>query len=203
MVKVRLVVEGGGDHNKDLNIACRRGFSKLIKSLRTTRMPRIEAAGSRQAAFKRFNALVDQISAGEHAILLVDSEDPVADHDKPGDHLNQRDGWNPPPDAGKDDVFLMTTCMETWIIADRDALQKYYGSDLKASKLPRRADLESIPRQDVLKSLVNATTKSKKQYAKGSISFEILAHVDGSRLNGKNLPGFHRFRRRMAELLDA
>jgi len=53
--------------------------------------------------------------------MLVVSEDPIADEEEPWQHLRQSpdDNWDPPTGATDNQVLLMTTCMETWIVADR------------------------------------------------------------------------------------
>ncbi len=202
MVRVVLIVEGGGDHDKDLKIACRRGFNRLLKSCNLPRMPRIQAGGSRKTAFDRFRSELQNRTQREYPVLLVDSEEQVDNHEKPWDHLEKRDAWRRPEEASDTDVFLMTTCMETWIVADRDCLRDYYPSGLIESRLPRRSDLEAVDRHTIQSSLEKATEKTNKPYRKGEVSFDILALVNGERLQTQNLPGFHRFRRELTRLLN-
>jgi hypothetical protein len=75
-------------------------------------MPRIIACGGRDDAFDRFRHAPEE----QHAILLVDSEGPVAT--KPWVHLKARDGWDPGA-ATDDQAQLMVACMERglWRIA--------------------------------------------------------------------------------------
>lgn len=103
MNEVKLLVEGGGD-NAELKSKCRQGFGKfLVKAGMKGKMPRIVPCGSRNAAFERFRK---ELSKGNNAVLLVDSERPVdnaCQSGKPGNwrpwvHLKQDsgDGWNKP-----------------------------------------------------------------------------------------------------------
>jgi hypothetical protein len=63
-------------------------------------------------------------------MLLVDSEGPLAG--SPCAHLQARDGWDL-TDASDGVVHLMVEAMETWIIADPDALAAYYGQRFSVS----------------------------------------------------------------------
>src|SRR5580658_3722390 len=96
MVGMRLYVEGGGD-TKLLRTACREGFSIFLgRAGLRGHMPRIVACGGRRQADDDYCTALKQ---GAHAaMLLVDSEDPVATN-APWVHLSQRAGdeWDYPP----------------------------------------------------------------------------------------------------------
>lgn len=94
----------------------------------------------------------------------------------------------------------MTTCMETWIVADRLTLRRHYGSGLQESALPPVVDLEQRARDEVQEKLVRATRDSSNAYAKGKRSFEILGKLAPSALE-KYLPSFVRARRILEEKL--
>ena len=76
-------------------------------------------SGGRRSAYEDFESHVATAGSGDFVGLLVDSEDTVADIEKPWVHLRQRDKWAKPDGATDDQVLFMTTCMETWIAADR------------------------------------------------------------------------------------
>ncbi len=133
-----IYVEGGGPSDAD-QAPCRRGFHALLEKCGyDPRSFQIIACGSRDETAKDFRKAHDEAikqfraSGGKGLLafvaMLVDSEDPVADITKPCAHLNARtvDKCNCPSDASDQQVFLMTTCMETWIVADRANLQKHY-----------------------------------------------------------------------------
>lgn len=79
-------------------------------------------------------------------------------------------------------MLFMTTCMETWIVADRDALAKHYGSKLQESALPPLVDLESRSRHDVQNDLFHATRDCSNAYKKGKRSFAVLEKLSPSEL---------------------
>ncbi len=144
-------------------------------------MPRIIASGSRRSAYEDFCTALRQ--AGDVCpFLLVDSEDAVADTDGPWDHLRKRPGdrWLRPEGASDEQCHLMVQIMESWFLADKATLAKYFGKGFKIGALPKREDIERIPKADVLRGLHNATrqTETKGSYSKGSHSFEILALID-------------------------
>ena len=128
---VKLYVEGGGD-SAALKTACREGFARFLeKAGLSGHMPRIVACGGRQDAFDSF---CTALKNGEPALLLVDSEAPVAFAAQLGDatvkdvrsqwlpwlHLLHRpgDGWEKPAGAQDMQCHLMVQCMESWLLAD-------------------------------------------------------------------------------------
>ena len=92
----------------------------------------------------------------------------------------------------------MTTCMETWIVADQTTLAKHYGADLQKSALPKLNNLENRPRDAIQNALTRATRKCRNAYTKGKRSFEVLGKLDPATLS-THLPSFVRVRR----ILDA
>lgn len=132
--------------------------------------------------------------------MLVDSEEPLANAESSWDHLKNRDNWDRPAAATDDQVLFMTTCMETWIIADRDVLKQHYGNKLQDSALPPLVNLEIRGRQDVQDKLCHATRDCSNAYAKGKRSFELLAKLTPSTLK-QHLPSFVRTLRILNEKL--
>ncbi len=130
--------------------------------------------------------------------MLVDSEEPVADAEKPWAHLKKRDGWDRPDGATDAQALLMTTCMETWIATDRAALRDHYGAKLQESALPNLTAIESRDSHEIHDALAHATRDCKNRYQKGKRSFEALKAVRPEELR-KHLPSFQRFER----VLDA
>lgn len=203
MTDAKIYVEGGGS-SKELQSRCREGFRKLldVSSKFSGRLPRIIACGSRNSAYSDFSTEF-LLKKTAYVALLVDSEDAVADTNKPWEHLKKRDGWSCPVGATDDHVFLMTTCMETWIIADRAGLQKFFERHrpclLKAG-LPATENLEAKSRHSVQESLVTATKNCTSPYAKTARSFEALANVNPEVLR-LLLPAFARMERLLDEKL--
>lgn len=103
-----------------------------------------------------------------------------------------------PSGATNEQALFMTTCMETWIVADRATLAEHYGTDLQESALPALHNLEGRARDAVQDALSHATSKCRNAYMKGKRSFEVLGKLDPAVL-AKHLPSFVRVRR----ILDA
>ena len=195
-----IFVEGGGDTSKG-RIECRRGFRTLLdKSGFTGRMPQIRARGSRDSTYDSFVTAHQEASVSDYTALLIDSEDPVANIDETWRHLNQRDGWQTPPGAQDDQVLLMVTCMETWIVADRQTLNQHFGNPLQTSALPPLDNLERRSRQDVQDRLERATRNCPDPYTKGPKSFEVLGKLNPDVLE-QRLPSFRRARRILSDKL--
>jgi len=154
-------------------------------------MPRLVACGARNVAFNDFCTAHQGSEADFVALLLVDSEDPVADGERPWDHLRACDGWHRPEGAQDDQALLMITCMESWIACDRGTLQERFGAALQLTALPALNGIEGRPRQDVLLALQQATRNCQVSYTKGKVSFEILGTLSPDVLR-QNLPAFAR-----------
>lgn len=85
----------------------------------------------------------------------------------------------------------MTTCMETWIAADRETLKTHYGNKLQESALPALENLENQSRHDIQEKIIHATSNCSNAYKKGKYSFEILGNLSPEELK-KHLPSFVR-----------
>ena len=188
-----MYAEGGG--NKATDSDCRRAFHVLLTTAGFTgRLPTVFPCGPRNEAFDDFKTALRD-GSGNYPMLLVDSEEPVAESNQPAAnpsgawlHLAARDGWERPSGAQDDQAQLMVTTMETWLAADRNALAGHFPG-MNANALPPDADLESRLRQDVLGALQKATGG---RYRKGRDSFDVLSKVYPTVLQGK-LPHFQRF----------
>lgn len=201
-MKVKIYIEGGGN-SKDLNIRCREGFQKLLeRSGFQKRMPSLSACGSRESAYEDFKTANALSHANKLVFLLVDSEDPMDDIEQAWKHLKGRDKWTKPDGAEDWQVLLMTTCMETWIIADRGALQRHCGNSLQESALPPLHGLEQLPRDEVQTKLARSTAHCTSPYKKGKRSFEYLSRVDPEALS-EHLSSFNRCIRILNERLGS
>ena len=174
MVSVTLYVEGGGD-SAALKRACRKGFRKFIeKAGLIGSMPKIVACGSRGNAYQSF--CIAHASEKGPAMLLVDAEEPVT-ASGPWQHLKDRDRWDRPDTATDDQCHLMVQAMESWFLADKDALQSFYRQGFRSQDLPQDLAIENIPKLEVFNGLSRAT-RNTKRYKKGTDSFEILEKLD-------------------------
>ena len=189
-------LEGGGD-TESLRRRCREAFRQLLmKCGFGGRMPTLRACGSRENAFAGF---VVSVNSGklDFVAMLIDSEEPMRDVERTWDHLQRGDGWRRPQGATDDQVLFMTTCMETWIVADRDALREKFGQNLNENQLPVLVDLENRGRDDVYQRMRRATSNG---YSKGRISFELVESLNPDTLE-QHLPSFRRARRILDEKL--
>ena len=195
-MSAHLYIEGGGN-SKEEKIRCRQAFTSLLqKQGFSGRMPRLTACGGRGSAFDDFKTAHASAQTGHFVALLIDSEDPAAIPKDPRQqqtwqHLQQRDGWERPAGTSDEQVLLMTTCMETWIAADRSTLRKHYGAGLNENQLPATTNLETRHRHDVQERLERATAATSKPYRKGKRSFDLLAKLNPQAL-APLLPSFQR-----------
>ena len=133
---VKIYIEGGGE-SRALKIELVKGFTGLLENCGFGgRKPRLVRGGGREQTYRKFKIACESVSTNDIVLLLVDSEDPVADINRTWNHLRQRDNWQRPRGSKDEDVLLMTTCMETWIAADPKTLNQHYGQRLQESALP-------------------------------------------------------------------
>jgi hypothetical protein len=194
-VNASIYLEGGGD-SKELHTRCREGFRKLLENCGFKgRMPRLVACGGRNATFDDFKTSHMNRGATNYVAMLIDSEEVVVDITAAWEHLQNVQTvqkWVRPTEASDDQVLFMTTCMETWIVADRNTLTEHYGDDLQESALPPLADLEERPRHDIQDQLAHATRNCTNAYEKGKRSFILLGKLSPTTL--QKLPSFARVR---------
>ena len=199
-MRAKIYIEGGGD-SKELHTRCREGFRRLLEKCGFKgRMPRLVACGGRGTTFDDFSTAHANARRGDYVAMLVDSEEPVADIEETWRHLKSRDGWDMPHGAANEQVLLMTTCMESWIVCDRKTLKTFFRNCLRESALPSLTDMESRTRDAIQNALVHATRNCKNAYAKGKKSFVIVGKLDPAELR-KHLPSFVRFERVLGEKL--
>ena len=171
MVSVKVYVEGGGN-NRTLRNACRRGFTKFMdKAGLAGNTPQIVPSGGRGDAYNNFRKA---LTGKDYAILLVDAEVPIVAQGA-WEHLKASDNWDRPTGASDGQCHLMVQAMESWFLADRQAVEGYFGSGFQGSAFPQNPNVEQIPKQDILDGLSRAARSTPKgTYNKGVQSYEIL-----------------------------
>jgi len=200
-VSAFIYLEGGasGPNSKELDIRCREGFRKLLENCgfgEQRRMPRLIASGGRDAVFDDFSTAQTNKGADEYLAMWIDSEEGMANINAAWNHLQNVTTvpkWVRPAGVTDDQVLFMTTCMETWIVADRQMLDVHYGSDLQESALPPLDNLEQRSRHDIQDSLAHATRDCTNAYKKGKRSFALLGKLSPETLQ-LYLPSFVRAR---------
>lgn len=176
MVTATLYIECGGER-RELGARFREGWNEFFKSAGVGNKTNIVRGGGRDQTLKKFAIAVKKERLGTVPLLLVDSEDRVESGHSVWQHLYTQ-GWHQPPHTDDDQAFLMVQIMETWFLADRVALQKYFGARFKQNVLKSWPDLEDVPKKTVDDVLKRATASCSKRYSKGKISFELLAQIN-------------------------
>lgn len=179
----KLYIEGGGDGSKSQAARFREGWNRFFEKAGVGRRVRIVRGRGRDQTYDRFVTAVSEPSTGDLPILLVDSESAVQDGHSVWQHLKERDGWDRPGGADGDQAFLMVQVMETWFLADREALHRYFGTRFRKRALSAWPRLEAVPKATVLTALDRATAQCPKRYGKGPVSFELLAMIDPGRVD--------------------
>lgn len=183
-MKVKIYIEGGGEGAR-LDELFRHAWSEFFRKARLPHMVRPVRGKGRGTAFDLYARAVKTRRPDELPLLLVDSEDiPRSGHDA-WMHLKARkaDSWTKPTGAGKNDAFLMISCMETWLVADRETLKKFF-PDWIDRHLPKWPNLEAVEKEKIFDALKRATAKCDKPFSKGAVSFEVLKIVDPSVVEG-------------------
>ena len=141
-------------------------------------MPRVVRGGARNNTFDLFARAIKNPIPKRVPLLLVDSEDTIHADYSVWQHLHARGGWHQPPGAHADQAFLMVRVMETWFLADRQSLKGYFDAGFAENKIRQWPRLEDVPKATVLNSLQEATARCREGYAKGRVSFKLLARID-------------------------
>lgn len=178
MVRVRLFVEGGGPGelpDKTFRQAWRRFFEAAGLA---GKLPKVVRGESRNETFDKFKTAVRKRATNEVVLLLVDSEGPVNPGQSAWQHLFNRDNWDRPSGAANDSAYLMVQVMETWLLADRGALRRFFGPLLNENYFRQWPDLEAVPKDTAFNVLEQATSNCQKKYRKDKVSFELLGQID-------------------------
>lgn len=174
-----IYIEGGGDRNENLERLFRRAWMKFFAAAGLEgRLPRVVRGGSRSRTFDLFRRAAASPDPDRVPLLLVDSEEAVQEGRSSWQHLNARDNWSAPGGARDDRAFLMVQVMETWFLADREALRRHFGSRLRESAIPGWPRLEDVPKASILTALKDATSDCSPPYTKGEVSFQLLAEIN-------------------------
>jgi Domain of unknown function (DUF4276) len=159
-MEIRIYFEG--------NKALRSGFEIFFSELKTA----ARAARSTLEFIAARNGVSDYRKAARtHPqawnILLRDSEGPV-------------------PSQRPNDTFWMVELMEAWFLAHPKALSDYYGEGFLSTTIGNSADVERIPKVEVLNRLKQATRNTTKgEYHKVKHAPFLLEKLDSIQVRGR------------------
>jgi hypothetical protein len=179
MTEFCVYIEGGGNtaqQKKELRLGFQAFFRELLDGASDRGHTMwIILCGGRQNTFEDFQT-AQRANPKAVNILLVDAEAPVVT--TPWAHLSGHDGWRT-PGVGDDVCHLMVQTVEAWLVADPNALADYYGHGFRCEVLPRRPDVEDIPKADLLPALERASQDTAKgRYRKIQHCAELLGRLD-------------------------
>ena len=173
VAEVRIYFEG--------DPSLRRGFSEFFGNVaRLARRPRMIAG--RGTPVRDFMAGIHRNPSSVN-VLLVDSEGP--NDGNLATCIKSRKDWNRDIGSavGDDQLHFMIQVMETWFLADRDAVRTYYGRQLREGRLPSNPAVEQIGKQDVIQGLEAATRATQKRtYHKTRHAPQLLAKLDAAKV---------------------
>ncbi len=202
MVKLRksacIYIEGGarGADSKHVNIRCIEAFHKLLGRMEFSgRQPKLVASGGRAAVFRDFRS-AHKATEADFIAMWIDSEEPISNINAAWAHLENVKTvtkWDRPDGALDEQVLFMTTCMETWILADRETMREHFRQGFNENQLPAMNAIEGRSRDDVQARLVSATKNCQNAYEKGKRSYVIVGKLNPDAL--RQLSSFSRVAR--------
>jgi hypothetical protein len=90
-----------------------------------------------------------------------------------------KDSEGPVPSQRADDTFWMVELMEAWFLAHPKTLSDYYGEGFLSNAIGNTADVERVPKAEVLNRLKRATRNtSKGEYHKVQHAPYLLEKLD-------------------------
>jgi uncharacterized protein DUF4276 len=184
---VRVYIEGGAV-GKSADSDFRRGWKKFLHQLHELAMAHgyhsldVVRGKGRANTFHRFVTHRSQFKE-DLCVLLVDSETSVPPRARVWDIVANRQGdnWRRPAWATERHLYLMVHFVETWLLADPEALQQFFKRGFDASVLPS-TNLEDRSKQDVEELLKRATQGSQKGPYRHGQAHEILEIVRPERV---------------------
>lgn len=97
----------------------------------------------------------------------------------------------------------MVQCMEAWIVADPDVLERFYKQGFSRTSLPKRQNLEQESKTDIYAKLEAATERTQKgKYAKIRHASQLLQKIERGKI-ATRCPRFSIFRDWLVEQIDS
>ncbi len=166
-----------------MDIALREGFhnffGELIERAREKSIKfRIIMCGSKFITFKDFLSAA-KIYPDSFVSFLIDADDVVGEEETAKSFLQkQNSSWHWQT-VNEEQCFLMVQVMESWFLADVDALANYYGQNFNRNTLAKIKKVEKIAKSDVQMSLTEATKNTQKgEYHKTKHGAKLLELIN-------------------------
>jgi hypothetical protein len=159
----------------------KEGFRKFLEGF-YHKGPKIQLIAGKGNAIADF---MTGLKSNKNAVsvLLIDSEGPNGPNALA--QVKRHDHWesNIGSTVANDQVHFMVQVIEAWFLADRQALQGYYGHNFRDGRLRRDSNVEQIPKDDVINGLREATRETQKgAYHKTLHAPDLLARIDPSKV---------------------
>lgn len=196
-MKARLYVEGGpkgthADGLRRLKNSFKQHLMRLDPKLRSLD---VSPCGSTDETIRDYAHAVRECESKCTPALLVDSDAPVLG--SPAEHLGQKLNSAKVPVIARQNLFLMVQCMEAWLVTDRLALEKCYGSSM-AVQFPPNPDIEAVQKKDIFAALDSAARGTPtRRYHKVRDGARILAELrpESVAARSKHARALHKFLR--------
>ena len=184
---VRVYIEGGAE-GRDANNDFRRGWKKFLNELHELARANgyhsldVIRGKDRGNTFHRFTKHKKEYP-NDLCVLLVDAETKVPEDARVWDVVVRRSGdkWQRPSWATERHLFLMVHFVETWILTDQDALQRFFKRGFNQKPLPT-TNLEARSKDEINQALKKATQGSSKGPYRHGQAHEIIEIIDPARV---------------------
>ncbi len=185
---VRVYIEGGST-GQTADSDFRRGWKKFLGELHDLARGQgfhsleVVRCKGRVNAFARFSKY-HWDHPDDLCVLLVDSECNVPDGQGVWETVSERegDGWVKPAWASESHLFLMVPFVETWLVADPDALASYFGQGFRPLELPGLTNLEERSKDDLERRLKRATAAALRGPYRHGLAHLIIEKVNPDRV---------------------
>jgi hypothetical protein len=187
-MEIKLYVEGGGKgSHKRATIKLQQGFDAFFAELKVAAQNKkisfkIIPAGNTQSTYDDFIFSVAN-SPQSFNLLLVDSDAALDENESARDFLQKKYKKWKLKTVKDEQCHLMVQIMESWFIADIDALKEFYGQEFKTSAVPKNKNVEAIGKEKIESSLKTATAKTqKKEYHKIEHGSKLLETISSQKV---------------------
>ena len=183
-MEIKLYVEGGGKgSHKRATIKLQQGFDSFFKEIKELARSKkisfkIIPAGNTQSTYDDFIFSVEN-SPQSFNLLLVDSDDALGENEPARSFLQKKYKKWKLKTVKDEQCHLMVRIMESWLIADVDALKEFYGQGFNAGAIPKNRNVEEITKEQIEKSLKSAIAKTNKnEYHKIEHGAKLLEKIN-------------------------